>query len=127
MAICEVTPKTADSPAPRGSILLVDDEELIVRAFRRTLELAGYAVVGINDSRRALELARSHRFDAVLSDIRMPGLDGLGLLRALREQDPDVAVILMTGGPAVETAVEALESGAQRYLFKQIDAKVLTA
>ncbi|HJZ86218.1 MAG TPA: EAL domain-containing protein [Polyangia bacterium] len=116
-----------DTERVRGRVLIVDDEELIVRAFRRTLQRAGYEVEGVCEGERALALLRTEPFDVVLSDIRMPRLGGLDLLKAVRAQDPDMSVILMTGGPALETAVEALERGALRYLLKPIDADALAS
>jgi EAL domain-containing protein (putative c-di-GMP-specific phosphodiesterase class I) len=64
-------------------------------------------------------------FDVVLSDIRMPGMDGLSLLRAIRGRDLDVPVIFLTGSPTLETAIEAMEYGAFRYLLKPVDSTEL--
>jgi EAL domain-containing protein (putative c-di-GMP-specific phosphodiesterase class I) len=105
--------------------LLVDDEPTIVRGFARILTSAGFSVQIAHDGREAAELARGMSFDAIVSDIAMPEMTGLQLLRSVREHDLDVPVILMTGGPAVESAVQAVEYGALRYLIKPVDSKHL--
>ena len=69
----------------------------------------------------------SSAFDVIVSDIRMPGMDGLSLLRAIRKLDLDVPVVFLTGSPSLESAMEAMEHGAFRYLTKPIDASELTA
>jgi EAL domain-containing protein (putative c-di-GMP-specific phosphodiesterase class I) len=109
----------------QGLILLVDDEPTIVRGFARILTAAGFSVQVAHDGREAAELAREKSFDAIVSDIAMPEMNGLQLLRSVREHDLDVPVILMTGGPAVESAVQAMEYGALRYLIKPVEAKQL--
>ena len=107
-------------------VLLVDgDEPTIVRGFARILTSAGFSVQIAHDGREAAELARGMSFDAIVSDIAMPEMTGLQLLRSVREHDLDVPVILMTGGPAVESAVQAVEYGALRYLIKPVDSKQL--
>src|SRR6185295_9754615 len=86
---------------------------------------AGFKVEVANDGRAAAGLCREMLFDVIISDISMPGMDGLALLRAVREHDLDVPVVLMTGGPAVESAVEAMEYGALQYLIKPVEARQL--
>ena len=107
--------------ASRGLILLVDDEQSIARAYARTLGAAGFSVETAGDGRAAAAAARDRDFDVIVSDITMPEMNGLELLRAVREHDLDVPVVLMTGGPAVDSAVRAMEYGALRYLIKPID------
>lgn len=107
--------------ASRGRILLVDDEPLLLRGFAKVLGGVGYEVVTAHDGTAAAELLTSGSFDAIVSDIGMPGLSGIGLLRAAREHDLDVPVVLVTGAPAIETAVQALEYGAFQYLKKPVD------
>jgi EAL domain-containing protein (putative c-di-GMP-specific phosphodiesterase class I) len=107
--------------ASRGLILLVDDEQSIARAYARTLGAAGFSVETAGDGRAAAAAARDRDFDVIISDITMPEMNGLELLRAVREHDLDVPVVLMTGGPAIDSAVRAMEYGALRYLIKPID------
>jgi EAL domain-containing protein (putative c-di-GMP-specific phosphodiesterase class I) len=108
-----------DAPS-RGLILLVDDEPAIARAYARTLGAAGFSVVTAADGREADAAAREKSFDVIVSDIAMPEMDGLDLLRAVREHDLDVPFIIMTGGPAVDSAARAMEYGALRYLVKPV-------
>ncbi len=114
------SPQAADAPS-RGLILLVDDEPAIARAYGRTLGVAGFSVVTATDGRQAAVAAREQNFDVIVSDITMPEMNGLELLRAVREHDLDVPFVLMTGGPAVDSAVRAVEYGALRYLIKPVE------
>jgi EAL domain-containing protein (putative c-di-GMP-specific phosphodiesterase class I) len=107
----------------RGLVLLVDDEPTIARGYARVLTAAGFMVETANDGREAARLAREKSFDVIVSDISMPEMNGLEMLRSVREHDLDVPVILMTGGPAVESAVQAMEYGALRYLIKPVETK----
>jgi EAL domain-containing protein (putative c-di-GMP-specific phosphodiesterase class I) len=104
------------------NVLVVDDDAHMRRVMDRILRHAGYAVEQAADGAVALDAVKRSRFDAVLTDIEMPAIDGIGLLRAVREHDVDLPVVLITGNPAVETAIQALELGALRYLVKPVDA-----
>jgi EAL domain-containing protein (putative c-di-GMP-specific phosphodiesterase class I) len=114
-----------DSKTYRGAILLVDDERSIARAYARSLGDAGFDVACAFDGKEAADAARQRRFDVIVSDITMPEMNGLDLLRDVREHDLDVPFVLMTGGPAIESAVRAVEYGALRYLIKPIAADEL--
>src|SRR5437899_303774 len=107
-----------EAPTKSQRVLIVDDEPALLRAYARWLESAGYVIACAASGHDAVELLRGQRFDAVVTDIAMPGMDGIQLLRAAREHDLDLPVILMTGTPAVETAIKAVELGALRYLTK---------
>ncbi len=113
------------TPASRGRVLIVDDEPELLEIYGDLLERAGYQVETAGDGRAALKRLLSGQFNLVLSDISMPDMDGLHLLRAVREQDLDVPVVLMTGDPRVDTAVQAVEHGALRYLLKPIAEDLL--
>lgn len=110
-----------------GSVLVVDDEPLLLRAYRRMLEGHGFEVHTAADGAAAVAMLAGKRFEAILSDISMPGMDGLALLREVRKRDLDVPVVLMTGSPALETAMAALDNGALRYLVKPVDGSDLIA
>ena len=114
-----------DSHEARGRILIADDEPELLRALSRLLRGSGYEVDTAANGHDALSSIARTTYDAVLSDIAMPGLDGIELLKALEEQRSDVPVILVTGAPAVETAIEALEHGAYKYLLKPVDPERL--
>ncbi len=120
-------PPPSDAPsAARGRILLVDDDELQLRSASRVLRAAGFDVTTATDgAEAAAAFEREGSFHAVVSDIVMPRSGGLDLLRRVRERDLDVPVVLLTGEPSVETAVEALDYGALRYLFKPVDPETL--
>jgi EAL domain-containing protein (putative c-di-GMP-specific phosphodiesterase class I) len=110
-----------------GRVLLVDDEPAILRAYQRALEGAGFHVVTACDGGEATERLGEGGFDAVLSDISMPTLTGIELLRVIRQRDPDLPVIIMTGSPAVSTATEAIEFGILAYLIKPVVVPELVA
>lgn len=109
-----------DAPS-RGLILLVDDEPAITRAYGRSLRSAGFTVVTAADGNEAASAARDRSFDVIVSDIAMPEMDGIELLRHVREHDLDVPFVIMTGGPAVDSAARAMEYGALRYLTKPVE------
>lgn len=103
-----------------GRVLVVDDEVAVARAIARTLEYAGYIVERAEDGARALALLGDHPFDVVVSDINMPNMSGVELLRAVRGHDLDLPVILLTAAPTLETAAAAVELGALSYLTKPL-------
>jgi EAL domain-containing protein (putative c-di-GMP-specific phosphodiesterase class I)/CheY-like chemotaxis protein len=109
----------------RGRILVVDDELALQRAYARTLREAGHVVETANDGLLARELLSRQSFDVVLTDVSMPGLDGIGLLKAVREVDLDVPVVVATANPTPETAHQAVAYGATMFLVKPIDLKSL--
>jgi EAL domain-containing protein (putative c-di-GMP-specific phosphodiesterase class I) len=111
----------SEEPPSKARILVADDEPLVGQGLRRLLEQAGYDVSTALGGREAVRQASERHFDVVVTDIHMPDIDGLELLRTLRRLDEDVAVVLMTGDPRVETAVSAVELGASQYLLKPID------
>jgi EAL domain-containing protein (putative c-di-GMP-specific phosphodiesterase class I) len=104
----------------RGRVLVVDDEESLLEVLATMLADAGWQVDTALDGREALGLVDAQRYEVVLSDIDMPGINGVQLLREIRARDLDVPVLLITGHPRVETAVAALEHGALRYLQKPL-------
>src|SRR5215467_1339009 len=101
-------------------VLVVDDEPVAARSYARALGAAGYHVAVAHDGREAAALANGQAFDVIVSDIAMPDMDGLALLRTIRQADLDVPMIFMTGSPALESAVQAIEYGAFRYLLKPV-------
>jgi len=113
--------------AGKRSVLVVDDEAPICRALDRVLRGAGFAVTTATDPMQALDAIMHEPFDVVLSDVMMPKMSGVDLLRVLRTYDLDVPVILMTGNPTVETAVEAVQLGALQYLPKPTPNDVVVA
>ena len=107
---------------PRNArVLLVDDDPLLLRSTERGLKVIGCDVTVATDGREALGLLSGSQFDVVVSDISMPSIDGLEMLRRIRKSDADVPVIFATAEPGLESALEALEHGAFRYLLKPVD------
>jgi two-component system NtrC family response regulator len=101
-----------------GSILVADDEEDFRAVVAEHLRDLGHTVLEAPDGREALALARHRPVDVALVDLKMPGLSGVELLAALRELDPGIEVILITGHATVETAIGAMKQGAYDYLLK---------
>jgi DNA-binding response OmpR family regulator len=99
-------------------ILVVDDEGANRYSVSKTLQRVGYIVNEAASGEEALDFVDNQEYDVVLSDIRMQGIDGVELLRRIKEQSPDAIVILMTGYASLGTAVEALRLGAHDYLIK---------
>jgi DNA-binding NtrC family response regulator len=112
-------------PAPSrlhqpARLLIVDDEPLIRSSLAEFLEQEGFSVRIAADGQQALQLAQTVSFDLVLTDIQMPGMDGVELLEKLHQINPEIFVILITAYGTVETAVEAFQRGAQDYLLKPV-------
>ena len=99
-------------------ILLIDDDPSVRDSMERTIRTAGYAVQSAANGEDGFELARDGSFDVILSDMRMPGISGLDILRRLREIKVDAAFIIMTGFGTVDTAVEAMKLGAVDFVQK---------
>jgi EAL domain-containing protein (putative c-di-GMP-specific phosphodiesterase class I)/CheY-like chemotaxis protein len=111
-----------------GRVLVVDDEEPIRTAFARALRRDGHDVVTAGDGSEAMRwLAQPSSLDAIVSDIRMPQMNGLDLLRAVRERDADLPVLLITAEPDVASAMEAIDHGAYKYISKPVDLEQLTS
>ena len=106
--------------AGHATILIVDDEPDFLRACVRMLQAWEHEVVQATTVEAALRLVAERDFDVILSDINMPGSNGIDFLRKVRDHDRAVPVILMTGGPELETARLAVEWGAQSYLIKPL-------
>jgi EAL domain-containing protein (putative c-di-GMP-specific phosphodiesterase class I) len=118
-------PDRQSDPAPR--ILLVDDDDQVLRGYTRLLQRAGYIVQPASSGDVALKLLETESFDSVVSDICMPEISGVDLLKAIRERDLDVPVLLMTATPHVASAMDAIQYGAIAYLAKPVDRQALEA
>lgn len=103
---------------PIGKILVVDDEPVVCRSCARVLAPEGYAVTTTESGREGAEKGASGEFDVVVVDLKMPDLDGMQVLRNVKEKQPDVEVIVITGYSTVSTAVKAMKDGAIDYLPK---------
>jgi len=104
-----------------GRLLVVDDEPSMCEFLSVVLRKEGYAVDTAPGGREALEKAETVPYDLVLQDLKMPEMDGIALLRALKERDPEILVIIMTAYSTWDSAVEAMRLGAYDYLRKPFD------
>jgi DNA-binding NtrC family response regulator len=111
--------------AGKIKIMVIDDEEDMLENCRRLLVPSGYEVVTFFDSKQALAALIHEKPDLVLTDLKMPGQDGMAVLRAVKDYDPDIMVILFTAYATVESAVEAIKSGAYDYIPKPFTASQL--
>ena len=106
------------SSGETAHILVVDDEGANRYSVSKTLQRVGYMVNEAASGEEALDLMGKQNFDVILTDIRMPGIDGVELLRRIKDEAPDAIVILMTGYASLGTAVKSLRLGAHDYLIK---------
>lgn len=109
-----------------GRLLLVDDDHTVLKTTARVLGLHGFEVESVDCGQRALEWLEKTPFDVIVTDVCMPGVDGTDLLRSIRERDPLVQVIVMTGAPTLESAMAATNHGAFKYLLKPVSPQELT-
>lgn len=105
---------------------MVDDEQVIRELLRRHLTSLGYAVVTAESGEEALSEAPRFRPALVFLDIKMPGMGGLGCLKQLRRLFPDIQVVMLTAVLERESVVNAVDIGAQEYLFKPVDLATVT-
>src|ERR1700741_4992532 len=103
-----------------AKILVVDDEKSILLLLKEALTQWGYQVTTASSAVEGLELLKNGLFDAIISDIRMPDMSGLDLLREIRKQDQTIEIVMMTGYPTIASAVQALKEGAYDYLSKPL-------
>jgi len=103
-------------------VLIVEDDEIFLRPLQRTLELAEYEVLAVPSGEDAIDLLKGDDVDLVLTDKRLPGMDGVELVRRLKAEHPDLGVVVMTAYGTIESAVEAMKLGAADYLVKPFEA-----
>jgi len=102
----------------KGKILVVDDEDIVRTSCSRTLVPEGYDVRLAKNGVEGLQMAAGERFDLVLTDLKMPDMDGIEVLRIIKEKWPETVVIIVTGYQTVDTAVKAIKLGANNYIEK---------
>ena len=101
-------------------ILIVDDEEIVRLGFSRTLKEVCCNVEEAASGSEALRVMEGHPVDVVLLDLRMPGMDGMTVLKTIKERWPEIEVVVVTGYPSIVTAKEAVRLGAYNYLAKPV-------
>jgi two-component system sensor histidine kinase/response regulator len=106
------------SSEPVSRLLIVDDEAAQAKALCQTLECEGYHTTGLTSAHQAVAMLRTHSFDLMLTDLMMPEMDGITLVRTAFEIDPRMVAIVMTGYGTIDTAVEAMKVGALDYILK---------
>lgn len=104
----------------KARILIVDDDTVVRRSYQRSLESFSSNVEAAGDGEEALRTMEQDPFDVVLLDIRMPGQDGMSVLRTIKQKWPDSEVVIITGYPTVDSAKEAVRLGAYDYLAKPV-------
>lgn len=112
------TLKRAEVKDPAASILCVDDEEVVLDSFRKVLVPAGYSVDTVQTGQEALGLAQTRHYDFVFTDLKMPVMDGVEVVKSAKHMRPDIDIIIITGYATVETAVECMKHGAMDYVQK---------
>lgn len=101
-------------------VLIVDDEEIVCRSYLRSLAGAHCNLQVAGNGEEALYALEQQRFDLVLLDLRMPGMDGMDVLKTIKQTWPETQVVIITGYPNIETAKEAVRLGAYSYLAKPV-------
>jgi EAL domain-containing protein (putative c-di-GMP-specific phosphodiesterase class I) len=118
-------PSTSPSSDSSPHLLIVDDEPLVARVAQRVLLGGGFRVTLASSGQEAIEKARAIPFDAIVSDVCMPEVDGHAVLRAVRDSGLDVPFVFLTGSPDLDSAIEAIEFRAFRYLIKPVQSTQL--
>jgi heterodisulfide reductase subunit A len=116
-----------DQNREKFRILVVDDEKIVRKSMQEWLKQEGFSVITADSGQRALDLMADQMFDMMLTDIKMPGMDGVELLAKTKQINPALCVVMMTAYAAVTSAVEAMKQGALDYLTKPFDPDVLVA
>ncbi len=111
----------------QARILVIDDEEIVHASVGKILRRAGYSTESVFSAADGLERARQDEYDLIITDLMMPGMNGIELLRALRAAEVNAAMLMITGYPTIRTALEAMRLGAMDYLAKPFTRKELLA
>ena len=110
--------KRVEVPNPKARVLAVDAEAVILDSFRRILVLEGFSVDTVETGPEALGLIQRHDYDFVFTDLKMPVMDGVEVVKAVKHLRPDIDVVVITGYGSIDTAVETLQHGASEYVQK---------
>lgn len=108
-----------------SKILLIDDEEIILRSFSKDFQLAGYHVTTASSGHEAVEKIQGDHFDLVVTDLYLPGVDGIAVLDEAKRHNPDIGAIILTGCGDTTLAIEGLRRGADDYVLKPCDSEEL--
>jgi CheY-like chemotaxis protein len=119
--------KRVEVSKPKARILAVDDEPVVLDAFRKILVLDGFDVDTVENGPEALGLVQRHDYDFVFTDLKMPGMDGIEVVKGVKHLRPDVDVVVITGYATIESAVQTMRDGAVDYLQKPFSADELVS
>ncbi|MBD3290990.1 response regulator, partial [candidate division KSB1 bacterium] len=108
-----------------ASILVVDDDKNILLFLREILARMGHELTTADNGAKALEILEEKGFDLIVSDLQMPWVDGISVLKASKKKDPDTEVLILTGYGSIKSAVRAMKAGAFEYLSKPVDVDEL--
>src|SRR5262249_23121608 len=111
---------------PDSTVLVVEDDRSNLESLERLFSREGYRVLTSGDAKSALEAMRKHRVHVVVTDLMMPGLSGMDLLKAIKTVTPETEVVMMTAYGTVETAVEAMRAGAYDFVEKPLKRLQIT-
>ncbi len=109
----------------KADVLLVDDEEKFASALSQRLQVRGLKVDTASSGEEALKRIKSQKFDAIILDLVMPGIGGIETLKRIREENPELQIIMLSGHGTVEKSVEAIKAGAVDFLEKPVDMNKL--
>ena len=108
-----------------ANVLLIDDEEQFLKVLGERLETRGLQVNTVTSGEDALTLIDDKNYDAIILDLAMPGIDGIETLKLLKEKNPDLEIIMLTGHATVQKGIEAMKLGAEDFLEKPVELSVL--
>ncbi|MBI4848197.1 MAG: response regulator [Nitrospirae bacterium] len=101
-------------------LIIVEDEETLCESLKRVLTREGYAVDAVNSAEDAFTMLEEKEYDLIITDIILPGLNGIKLIKRIKEKNPEQTVVVMTAYASLETAEEALRAGAFDYIVKPV-------
>jgi len=122
-----MTTSTPPAAMPQACILVVDDEDRVREGLNWSLRMSGYRVEGAATGAQALSLLSHRTFDLLLLDMNMPAMDGVAVMERARRQQPDLAIVVLTGHATVDSAIAAVKLGASDYLLKPVSIQNLQA
>jgi DNA-binding NtrC family response regulator len=108
-------------------LLIVEDEDTLRESLKRVFRHDGYEVDSVNSSETALQVLQSRHYDLIITDIVLPGIDGIELVRRCRKQNPDIVLVVITAFASIDTAVHAIRAGAYEYLVKPVNHQEIKA
>ncbi len=111
----------------RKSVLAIDDEQIVRISCERVLRIAGYDIDTSADGQSALKMIDEKKYDLILTDLKMPGMDGIEVMSEIKKRLPGTRVIVVTGYSTLDTAVKAIKMGAHNYIEKPFSPETLLA